>query len=97
MENGMSKLDFGPIEQAHITQTEYAKILGVSRVTVANWVRGTEPSPFLGRAAQTLLDQIAEAVTEGRLPGELEHMVPTERTVEERLGIIRKALDDDDQ
>lgn len=93
----MSRLDFGPIDRAYITQTEFAKILGVSRVTVANWTRGTEPSPFHGRAAQQLLDKIDEAVEEGRLPGDLENMVPTERTIEERLGIIRNALGMTDQ
>lgn len=93
----MTKLDFEPVKAAHITQTEFAKILGASRVTVVNWSRGSEPSPFLGRSAQRLLDQIAEAVESERLPGDLAYITPTARTVEERLEIIRDALRQDEQ
>nr|MBS3785165.1 hypothetical protein [Anaerolineae bacterium] len=70
----MPTYDFSPLTQAQITQTEFAKLLGVSRLTVINWMQGNDPSSFLRRPLRVVLHEIQTAVDRGELPGPLEGM-----------------------
>lgn len=89
----MDTLDFKPLDDAQVTQTEFAAILGVSRITTNRWIRGAMPSPLARRSAQALLDELAKAVEAGLLPGSLVDLPPSKHTVEERRQLIDAALE----
>lgn len=84
--------DFSVLSDAQITHTEFAKLLGVSRMAAINWINGTDPSPFLRRPVKLVLDEIRAAVERGDLPGQLEGTHPSSRTVETRLEYIRSVI-----
>lgn len=85
--------DFTPMEQAGLTKTEFAHVLGVTRVTVHRWVEdGKEPTNYLQKAVDTLLENLAIAVRDGLLPGPLDSLVPSRHTMDERRAVIDAAL-----
>lgn len=86
-------LDFTPMETAGVTQTEFASILSVTRVTVNRWASGVTPTPYLIKAATNLLDQLQAAVDADLLPGALTDLVPNRYNLEERRQIIDDALE----
>lgn len=90
----MSLTDFAPLTESGVTQTEFASILGVSRVTVNRWIQGVEPTPYLARAIKQLLGDLQEAVDRGSLPGQLSELTPSRYTIEERRQVITAALQD---
>lgn len=60
---------FDVIEQAGISQGQFAALVGVSRVTVNTWVRGKfSPRPDLKRRVAAILRLVGAAVQAGRLP-----------------------------
>lgn len=65
----MKQLDFAPLRAARITQTEFAQILRVSRVSVSGWMRGAGGihEMRLPRVAR-LLKVLAQATQDGHLP-----------------------------
>lgn len=65
----MAEINLKPFHDAKLTQGEFAKLLGVSRVTVNMWVMGHHrPHKIVeGRVAKSL-DLLARAVSDGSLP-----------------------------
>ncbi len=62
-------MDFGVIDQAGLTQSQFASLVDVSRVTVNTWVKGHyRPSIKLRGRVQRALDLIHGAVEDGKLP-----------------------------
>ena len=62
-------MNFDIIKRAGIYHREFAKLVGVSRVTVSLWVLGRQtPSPLARDKAQSVLDAIEAATTAGNLP-----------------------------
>lgn len=85
--------DFTPMEHAGLTKTEFAHVLGVTRVTVHRWVEdGKEPTPYLQKAVDELLANLTVAVDDGLLPGPLDSLVPSRHTMDERRDVIDAAL-----
>jgi hypothetical protein len=92
LENIMA-IDFKPVADAGLTQTELAALLGVTRVTVHHWiVKGTEPAPYLRRALLDLLGALQDGVEAGMLPGPLQSLTPSRHTMDERRRIIDDAI-----
>ena len=84
---GRSTVDFSPLERAKVTQGEFAELLGVSRVTVSNWIHGiTNIHPERVRRVARLLAVINKAAEDGALP------VPPKTLRRERLGVIKMAV-----
>ena len=68
MENFMS-IDFKILKRANLTQEEFGRLLGVSRVTVNKWIHeGTTPNPARVPQIMVNLKAVKWAVTEGSLP-----------------------------
>lgn len=86
-------LDFAPMESAGVTQTEFASILSVTRVTVNRWAQGVTPTPYLTKAATKLMADLQAAVDSGLLPGALSDLNPNRYNLEERRAIIDSALE----
>jgi transcriptional regulator with XRE-family HTH domain len=65
----MSDVDFRPIQEAGITQGEFASLLRVSRITVSNWVRGVGGIHEM-RLPQVkkMLKALSRATRSGKLP-----------------------------
>lgn len=62
-------MDFAALKKTGVTQTEFAAIAGVSRVTVSNWTRNEAEvhdarKPKIAR----LLDILSKAHADGKLP-----------------------------
>lgn len=85
-------LNFGVLQEAGITQTEFADLLGVTRITVNAWVRGGTPTGYLIPAVTQLLANIQQAVDSGLFPGDLASLHPNRFTVVDRRQIIDAAL-----
>lgn len=61
--------DFTVISRAKLTQEEFAKIAGVSRVTANMWVRAkVQPHKYVSTKIATLLRHLECAITFGTLP-----------------------------
>lgn len=88
----MGTLDFSVIERAGLTQSEFAKLVNVTRVTVNHWVNGGTPSNFLKRVVAGYLGDLQDAVDKGILPQALVHMPPSMGATEERWEVIDDAL-----
>lgn len=86
-------LDFTPMETAGVTQTEFASMLDVTRVTVNRWAGGVTPTPYLTKASKKLMSDLQAAVDAGLLPGALTDLVPNRYNIEERRAIIDDALE----
>lgn len=86
-------IDFTPMVQAGLTKTEFAGLLGITRVTVHRWIEdGKEPTPYLRNAVDELLVAIQKTVDDGLLPGQLEVLPPSRHTMDERREIIDAAI-----
>ena len=88
----MNKLDFSVIERAGLTQSEFAKLVSVTRVTVNHWVNGGTPSNFLKKVVAGYLDDLQIAIDRELLPQALVHMPPSMGAAEERWEAIDDAL-----
>lgn len=84
-------MDFAVIEQAGISQGQFASLVGVSRITVNTWVRGRfSPRPDIARRAGKVLDLVLSAVQSGRLPVPV---VDHRSATDQELQRIRAALE----
>lgn len=88
----MSALDFSVIERAGLTQSEFAKLVNVTRVTVNHWVNGGTPSNFLKKVVAGYLDDLRTAVDKEVLPQALVHTPPSMGAADERWEAIDDAL-----
>jgi transcriptional regulator with XRE-family HTH domain len=62
-------MEFEIVGKAGLTQSEFAKLCGVSRVTANLWLNGKmKPHRLLTLAVAKRLDLLQEAVTSGDLP-----------------------------
>jgi transcriptional regulator with XRE-family HTH domain len=77
------------MQQAGITQREFAELIGVSRVTVNRWVAGaSKPSPAIHRVLSKVLIVLGVAINEGKLPA---NIPPAHsKTVVERQEVITR-------
>lgn len=85
----MDVLDFSPVRKARLTQGEFAKLVGVSRITANTWLspnRTVHPHRLLAPMVTLQLQRLAEALVVGDLP------VPGTVTRTERDGYIRRVL-----
>lgn len=87
------KIDLSPLEASGVTQTEFASILFVTRVTVNRWAQGGMPNPYLHKAATEKLQALQAAVDQGLLPGKLAELTPSKYNLDDRKAIIRDALE----
>lgn len=86
-------IDFTPMVQAGLTKTEFAGLLGITRVTVHRWIEDSkEPTPYLRKAVDDLLRKLQDAVDNGLLPGQLDELPPSRHTMDERREIIDAAI-----
>ena len=83
-------MNFDIIPKAHLTQLQFADLVGVSRVTVNTWVKGKfSPRADLRDRVLRALDLIAKAVAAGKLPVAADG---TDEKTRARLAIITAAL-----
>ena len=62
-------MDFSIIDRGGVTQGQFAKLVGVSRITVNTWVKGHfQPRPVVRHRVSTALRLIAKAIEAGSLP-----------------------------
>lgn len=87
----MEKIDFQPIEDAKVRQSEFAELLGVSRITVNSWVSGRF-GVHEARAVKVkkYLAAIAAAVEDKRLP--ITELVEGEKRIDALRKILLQAL-----
>lgn len=87
----MNPESFSVLEDAGLSQREFADLVGVSRVTVNNWTRGKQkPSNVITKLAQKQLAYITVAYRLGFLPGDIPRMHRT--NVEARKEYIHAKL-----
>ena len=79
-------MDYRVIIKAGITQSEFGKLMGVSRVTANRWMRGHEPYRLVHDQIVDMLARIEEAVEDNKLP------LPIKHDHAERYQAIREAL-----
>lgn len=83
-------MNFDIIPKAHLTQLQFADLVGVSRVTVNTWVKGKfSPRSNLRDRVLRALDLIAKAVDAGKLPVAVDGTAEKTRA---RLATITTAL-----
>lgn len=86
-------IDYSPMLEAGLTKTEFASLLGITRVTVHRWVEdGGEPTPYLRSAVRDLLGELQVAIDKGLLPGDLATIEPSRYTMDERRAVIDSAI-----
>ena len=62
-------MDFSIIERAGITQQQFGKLVGVSRITVNTWARGKyKPRPDIRARVAKACKVLTAAVDAGHLP-----------------------------
>lgn len=62
-------MDFSILSVARMGPSDLAKVLGVNRVTVSQWVNGhSEPHSMISDRVQATLDDVRQAVSAGKLP-----------------------------
>lgn len=84
-------MDFSIIDRGGVTQGQFAKLVGVSRITVNTWVKGHfQPRPTIRHRVAQALKLIAKAIESGKLPA-----VAVRRTeaTDRVLDRIRAAVD----
>lgn len=64
-----TQLDFSIIEKAGVSQGQFGRLCGVSRITVNTWVSGVRsPKKTRLNRVSALLNQLGWAVSQGKLP-----------------------------
>ena len=87
------KIDYAIIKKAGLGQKEFAELLGVSRVTVSNWVNNkTSPSKHLESKVRNTVTLLTAANRLKLLPGDIPNMHSS--NVEERKKYIHDKLAD---
>ena len=83
-------MNFDIVKKAGLTQTQFAGLVGVSRITVNTWLKGHfTPQVRLRARVRKALDLLSEAIETGVLP------VPKDQAQKElqpRLNAIENAL-----
>lgn len=74
------------LRDAGLTDSDFARLLGVSRVTVYQWGKGTEPHRMIRDKYKETLDAIDRATQNGALP------IP-ERRKDERAAQLRDIVE----
>jgi len=88
------ELDYSILQAAGITQTDFAELCGVSRVTVNLWVKGKmRPHRYLREQVEVVLDQLQSALAKKRLP----ITRPPGGRKENKIEALRAALVDNEQ
>jgi transcriptional regulator with XRE-family HTH domain len=64
----MATIDFEPLNVAGIRKTEFATMLGVSRVTVYKWLAGGNVHPLRYAKVKKYMDAIVGAIDDKKLP-----------------------------
>ena len=68
-------MDWDVIEDSGISQREFAELIGVSRVTVSNWIREVQtPNKVFGKLAKRQLTYLKVAHRLKWLPGDIPKM-----------------------
>lgn len=81
-------LNYDTIADAGLTQSEFAELCGVSRVTVNLWIKGKmNPHRFVRDRVAEVLDQIREAHTKGSLPVAKSRGAARKKLIEAALGV----------
>ena len=84
-------MHFHILELAGVTQSQFAELLGVTRVTVNTWVKGRfSPLPKTRSKVQAALAILSSAVDAGTLPVPI---VDRKKATDAALALIRKELD----
>lgn len=79
--------DYNAIRRAKLTVTEFAKIAGVSRVTVSLWVNGhTTPHALHADRIKSIVRAVGQAVRAKELP------LPADLVIKDRVVHVRKLL-----
>lgn len=81
------QLDFHIVKQSNIGITTFARLAGVSRLTVYRWTDGYSPSPDRKDKIRDLLGRIQAAVDRGDLP-----IRRGRATQEDYIGLVKQAL-----
>jgi len=83
---------FETLKEAGVTQQEFAALVPCSRVTVNNWVQRKCFPNKDRRRVRSLLLALRLATERGMLPGTLPR--PSPKSAEERLALIKRALNE---
>lgn len=87
----MANPDWNLIARAGLSPRDFAELVGVSRVTVWNWINGVcAPSQLVAGDAEHLLSVIDKRIKDGTLPLKLENTQTAARN--ERKRQVRMAL-----
>lgn len=82
-------MDFDVVRRAGLSDTEFAKLCGVSRVTANNWrKKRMRPHRLLQIGIMRRLDVIAEAVVTGDLP--LSKTVPRKEREKRLVAVLSR-------
>ena len=80
------KLDWSVLRRAKVTQSDFAAIVGVSRVTVNSWIHGKPVNQLRMTKIQRVIESLSQCVAEGALP------LPHTNGNTERLRDITKVM-----
>jgi transcriptional regulator with XRE-family HTH domain len=79
----MTKLDFTIIEKAGVSQGQFGRLCGVSRITVNTWATGARaPAKHRLQRVSDALDLLSRATATGQLP------VPAQSHVEKTQVVL---------
>lgn len=81
-------IDWSVLKQAKVTQHDFAKLIGVSRVTVNGWAKGGSFNPLRTAKVTKAIDAITSALESGVLP------MATIKDDEQRLLALKKVIYD---
>lgn len=80
-------LDFSIIRKAGIEVAAFARLVGVSRLTVYHWMQGNSPKASRRQDVGALLERIEAADRKGTLPKR-----KSRATAEDHLAALREVL-----
>lgn len=80
------------LQTAGVKPRHLSRLMGVSRVTASNWIRGaTQPHPLVSAQVDVLFRAVSTALEEGALPVS-DKLPPEERSVK-TLSTVKKYMD----
>ena len=85
-------MDFGPLLAAGLSQTDIARVLGVSSVTINLWAKGKMKPHALHRERITeQLDTLLKAAQTGRIPKRRGNLKTRQQIIEDAIKSISTA------
>ncbi len=81
-------IDWPVLKRAKVTQQDFAKLVGVSRVTVNGWTKGESMNPLRTVKVTKAIEAITSAVESGVLP------MATIKDDEQRMLALKKVIYD---